>query len=682
MSRVVARARRTAACLIAGGLSAAQGQTPMPAGAAAPIVREPYVDRVLESGPQPALDQMREPDTDGWTRNLRFEYALSGNRGPGAGSSRGVAVSGFIETPQHGTLSMQGSILDSRAEADASPLAPVSRRTSTWRIDQRALPLEGGWLADHEIGDIATGVPSLARGLSRIYLPSAPIAGAGGHWVRGDGVQLNASLGQPGLSSGFDINGFETGRGHVATAGGQARIAGDRQSGSRIDAAVQGIAARDVGDLGLRPGGTAQGTWAALSWEGSAPWGPGVNPGGATESLGLRPGGAAAQANVLRSSAPGARTVTGAWADAAWRSPLLQNSAGLYRLEPGLRWGTSQMPADLAGGYWRAQLPMRRWQLGWDLETSTTVSGAAGRSAFGSVYGRYQLDQRNALDGTFSARTGGGAGESLQLAWDHGSDWGQTRWRAGTAHGGNARTGFFGADHAWALSVPNVLQTSLGWQSTRADGTTLPVWTWGVLGTVSPAYGWTLDASVQGASGAGTRSMLANVSLQWQFARDWLMAARYTESHGRDPQRLQVVSALTAAAQAAVAPIPASRSLQLVLRYEIRAGTPPVPLGGSRSGGAGTVSGTVFLDEDRNGRREASEAGVPNVTVVLDGRFSTRTDAAGRYEFPWVSAGEHTVQVMPDNMPLPWSPVRTDAAKTQVLVRERTVEDFPLQRDR
>jgi hypothetical protein len=145
---------------------------------------------------------------------------------------------------------------------------------------------------------------------------------------------------------------------------------------------------------------------------------------------------------------------------------------------------------------------------------------------------------------------------------------------------------------------------------------------------------------------------------------------------------VQVVSALTAATQAPVTTVVSARALQVTLRYETRAGTVPVPLGGTRTSGAGSLSGTVFLDADRSGRREASEAGVPNVTVVLDGKFVTRTDTSGRYEFPSIVAGEHTVQVQPDNVPLPWSPVRSDAVKVQVLVRGAAVEDFAMQRDR
>ena len=57
-----------------------------------------------------------------------------------------------------------------------------------------------------------------------------------------------------------------------------------------------------------------------------------------------------------------------------------------------------------------------------------------------------------------------------------------------------------------------------------------------------------------------------------------------------------------------------------------------------------------------NGRREASEGGVPGVTLILDRRFVTRTDAQGRYEFPAVAEGEHVIEVSSDNVPLPWTP--------------------------
>jgi len=67
----------------------------------------------------------------------------------------------------------------------------------------------------------------------------------------------------------------------------------------------------------------------------------------------------------------------------------------------------------------------------------------------------------------------------------------------------------------------------------------------------------------------------------------------------------------------------------------------------------------VYLDANYNGHYDAGEAGAPNVTVVLDGRFSVQTDATGRFDFPAVATGHHVISVVPDNLPLPWVLVGT-----------------------
>ena len=143
-----------------------------------------------------------------------------------------------------------------------------------------------------------------------------------------------------------------------------------------------------------------------------------------------------------------------------------------------------------------------------------------------------------------------------------------------------------------------------------------------------------------------------------------------------------MVSALTTATLPPSVATPASQSLQLVLRYEQSAGRASAPLGGAIGTGAGSLSGSVYFDADANGRREASEAGVPGVTVILDRRFVARTDAQGRYEFPAVAAGEHVIEVSSDNVPLPWSPALRDPVSIRLYVRQLTTQDFAVQRDR
>ncbi|MDB5945443.1 MAG: hypothetical protein JWQ33_469, partial [Ramlibacter sp.] len=587
-----------------------------------------YVDRVLESGPQPDASDQENADArsgEGWPRSLRLEYSLSSQRGPSASLMRAIAFTGFLDAPGYGALSLNANLTSQRV--DGTTVDQGGQGSGTWRIDQRGMPFNGGWMADHSAGDVSTLTPYMARSIGRIFLPSTPISGLSGRWYLGDSVELNASSGDVGLFTGIDINGFSRAGGHVNSAGGQARLGGDPAAQSRTDAAVQVVEAKNVPDAGPA-GSNVQSTWAALAWEGAAPWGPGLRSSSAGP-VALRTGGLRVQGNWMQSTLAQGLKASGGWLDAAWRTDWLQNTAGLFYLEPGLRWGTTVAASDLRGTYWRAETSARQWNMGWSIEASDSVSGLYGASRFGNVYGRYHLDSRNSVGSTLALRTGNGAAQSVQLSWDHTSGVGQTQWRGNILHGVDIRTTFAGIDHVWALSLPITLATSLGWEHSRAPFATSTAWSWGILGSFVPFTYVNVDASVRGARGNGDSSLNANVGVAWRFSRSWSLAARYTESRGQDPQLTQVVSALTAATLVPLTPVPATRSLQFVVRYEDKAGSALAPLGGAPGVGAGGLQGTVFFDADGNGRREAAEAGVPNVTVVLDRRYVARTDAQG-----------------------------------------------------
>ena len=65
-----------------------------------------------------------------------------------------------------------------------------------------------------------------------------------------------------------------------------------------------------------------------------------------------------------------------------------------------------------------------------------------------------------------------------------------------------------------------------------------------------------------------------------------------------------------------------------------------------------------------------------NVTVILDGRFSVRTDANGRFDFAAVAAGRHVITVQGDNLPLPWTLTNSGRTDVEVGTRERTEVDI------
>ncbi|WP_431098611.1 SdrD B-like domain-containing protein [Polaromonas aquatica] len=656
---------------------------------ATPDAGQPYVDRVIEGLPDPdsALQlKSSEYNEAGWPRSWRVDYSLFRQTGGGDTTSRALGLGGFVDTPNHGALSINANLVQQQSSA---PGNQAQNSGSTWRIDQRALPLDGGWFANHNAGDINTVSTRLARGMGRVSVPATPIRGVGGQWYLNDSIDLNAAAGRTGLFSGLDAAGFQTSGGSIGSVGAQFRLPlGEALGvGGRSDAALQLIDGKNISDGGSGSVLNTRAYFAAASWEGAAPWGSGLPAGYGSASE--RVGGLRMQANVVQSEGSREGGATGLWMDAAWRTERWRNAAGVFRFEPNLRWGTTVLASDLQGLYWQADTSTRQWQAGFAVELSDSVSrggstgSASGRSAFLNLNGRYLLDSRNSVGAALSFRTITSPGQSAQLSWNRTSDWGQTQWRADLANASGIRTTRFGVDQSWPVAVPATFGTSLAWE--RMSGNISPTTglIWGILGTLSPWSQWSIDGAVRGAQRSdGGESVNANIGVSWQPYGGWSLSLRYTESRGQEPLPALVVSALTAATLQTIPTTQTNRSIQLLLRYEDRAGTATAPLGGLPGTGSGGLTGAVFYDADGNGRREASEAGVPGVTVILDRRYVTRTDGQGRYEFPFVAAGEHLIEVSPDNVPLPWSPALRDPAKTVVFVRQTHSLDFAVQRER
>ncbi len=647
---------------------------------------EAYEDRVMEGSflLDDALELKASAyNASGWPRSWHVDYSVLRQKGATDSRSRAVGIGGFLDTPNYGALSVNANLVEQTADLFGSNVLTTQQKASTWRIDQRAVPLDGGWSANHSAGNINTGMVPLTHGIGRVWVPTTQIRGAAGQWSLTDAVDLNASSGRTGVLTGIDVSGFESTGGQISSVGAQMRLPLNAANG-RSDAAIQLIDGHNIAD---NAGGGRQDTrafWTSAAWEGRAPWTEGLTPGYLPVSE--RQGGLRLQGNVLSSTGTRDGTALGLWADAAWRTERWRNTAGVFRFDPKLRWGTTVLASDLQGVYWQADTATRQWRTGFTAELSDSVSGAVagatGRSAFMSVNGRYSLDSRSAIGATLNLRTLTSPGQALMLSWDRSSDWGQTQWRSDFAHTQASNITRLGLDQNWPVMRPASFNTSVAWERVEGGLTPTTGWIWGLLGTLSPLPQWTIDSAVRGARRSdGSQSINANLGLAWQPAIGWSLAFRYTEARGQEPLQPLVVSALTAAMLPALTPTTVNRSLQLLLRYEGRAGSSTAPLGGLPGTGAGSLSGSVYFDADANNRREASEAGVPNITVILDRRYVTRTDAQGRYEFPAVAAGEHLVEISSDNVPLPWSPALREPVKTSVQVRGTTIQDFAVQRD-
>lgn len=643
---------------------------------------EPYVDRVLDDGPQPALVLETELSGAGWPRGWRAEYFSASERGDQRGSSQGISLSGYLDTPDYGALSLSAALNRTRFGE-----GPGLQRGSShlWRIDQAGMPLDGGWLANHSVGDLSSLQVPMARGFGRIGLPSSPIEGATAQYSRGPETQINASLGRPGVYSGLGINGFDAARGRLAFAGAQTGL-GNLLSGSSVAfqvADASGIA--DGSDPLARQ--SSRGFWGAFRWQGRSPWADSLAPG--SGPVALREGGMEVQANVMSSrsdraatsGAPSTGQNTGAWIDARWRDTWLTHSLGVFYLPPELRWGSYNAVSDLRGAYWRGDITTRRWQLNASAEWTDSVEGPSRAASYANVSGRYRVDTRNTALGTFALRRGISPGESAQLGWELQSGWGQTQLRGDVLRTLARRSLRLGVDHSFNVSESSSLAVSLAVDRTTDGGFRANTFSWGLLGNVRPWSTVTLDANVRGARTAGAQQLNGNIGVGWAMHPNWTLLAQLSSSRGEDPESFALISALTQAAADVVPPRFSSTRFQMTLRYEDRAGRAIAPIGGAPGSGAGAVTGFVYFDTNNNNRREASEAGVPDVAIRLNGRFITRTDNQGRYEFAAVVAGMHRLEIVADNVPLPWSPVQREPQPIEVLVRGTAAIDFALRRE-
>lgn len=663
-----------------------------------------YVDRVLDDSPQAEPADEPESRATGWPRGWSVEAQSTRQGGPVRAHGQSLLLSGHLDTPDHGTLSAHLSL-----ERETSPAArhgphgatgtPYSPRPygdrsgGTWRVDQRAMPFDRGWFGNASAGDIHMASTPLARAFGRLLLPSPPIEGVSASFEQPGRTSFNASAGRLGYFDGISFQDFPTHPGQAVGAGAQTRLRGgdDPFAPGRADAAVQAIETRGVNGNGMR--GHARNTrsiWTTAAWQGVAPWADGLGAG--LGGVGDRVGGLRLQGHLAHSASQPSGPYslappdagTGAWLDAAWRTGLVQQAASLFRFEPSLRWGSEALPGDLRGASWRGDVSTRQWQLGGSIELSDSVSGLPRRSLFGNLFGRHRLDSRDALSATLAARSGIFAAQSAQWTWEHQSRWGYTQWRTDAARGIGLRVLRSGVDHAWNVAETQSFSTSLAVEQSRHSSFSERKLHWGVLGTTQLAGGARLDLGVRGSHGMGdssSRFLSANARLSWPLGPGWSFIAQYAASRGRESLNPAVVSALTAAMLQPLLVAPPTHSLMVALRYEGRAGLASAPIGGAPGSGAGRLEGYVFFDQDNNERREANEAGVPGVTVLLNRRYLARTDGQGFYSFPSVAAGSHELELIEDNVPLPWRGSGAPSRRVEVYVRDTVAANFPVRKE-
>ena len=319
-------------------------------------------------------------------------------------------------------------------------------------------------------------------------------------WHGPDGLQLVAGAGVPGLFDGIEVPNFHSLGGYTTSAGAEWSPAPHWTVGGQLV---------DAHDVNLSVGQVLDGA------EGSVP---------TSSTTGLvfaawQEQGEHLQVNLLDGNVSGKASAVGAWVDGSITQGRIQQSAGLFHIDPNLTWGNQVIADDMQGGYYRFDYQSRQWITDVGIDEARSVSGLGTNTTFLTGDARYQLSRD-----------------------------------------------------------------------------------WGVGGIVD------------------------------------------------------------------------DRGIFLTFRYKREAGLHFAPLGGAPGSGSGELKGVVYLDANNNGQPDAGEVGAPNVTVVLDGRYSVQTDANGRFDFPVVAAAHHVIQAITDNLPLPWN--LGGGGRVEVKTRDHT--DFSI----
>ncbi|MFC3717255.1 carboxypeptidase-like regulatory domain-containing protein [Luteimonas soli] len=653
--------RLALAIAIAGSLSMGAARAQEAAGAA----QEPYVDRIIspqQLQPLPPEDDETADDT-GLPRSFRIEAVASRNEyGDDSFDEQGLSIGGFRETASWGAFSLDATVFHSdrrRFNGLGANDGDIGGLATLW---QRNLYLGNGWRVDNGLGVLNTPAPPLQRSQYRFFLPTVAFAGASSEWhSAGNGLLLQGGFGRAGVYTGTRVVGFDVADGNVAALGAQWQWAPQWTGAASFLGTHGRIVPDDLGEPVFEPGDT-QALYAAAAWQGERD---------------------RAQFNVLGSDGdPG--SATGAWIDIDSVRGRYRHNFGAYRLGQGLAWGALPINNDVEGGYYRIGYQYGRWNWNAGLDGIHSLSGDGFDGLYASGYVRYQASSTLGYGGSLNLRDAMDTSHSLQLFLDKQTGWGQTRVQVDEASsGGRSDSWQVSLDQAFPLRQGTRLSASIAHGSLHydddIDATTTT--TLALYGGRELTDRLTVDGSARWTHGNGSEAFRGtdlNIGLNWRVTPRWSLSAAFYQSRGsrRSPFILDPLVTGTPFIS-----LPRNRSVFLTLRYELSAGRPQGVIGGAPGGPTGTVAGSLFLDDNGDGVRGASEQAAANVTVLLDGRFAVRTDSLGNFEFPRVAAGSHTLTVVPDNLPLPWFVAPGDAQRTvQVRVRQATRVDIGARR--
>ena len=631
----------------------------------APAPGNAYHDRIIAPQQLQDLppDDDEEDDSAGPPRSYHAEAIASRNeRGNDAFDEQGVSIGGYWETQAWGSLSLDATVFHTtrdRFDGIGDGAHDIGGAATLW---QRNLYVDGGWRVNNGLGVLNTPLPPLQRNQYRFFLPTVAFAGASSEWQNDSGgVTLQGAFGRAGLYTGTRVTGFDMADGDVSALGAQWTWS-PGWTGAASFLGTQGkIVPDSYGEPVLAEGDT-QALYASTAWQ------------DARNSV---------QFNLLGSDGDLGRA-TGGWIDAFTQRGRFQHNSGAFYLQPGLAWGALPINNDVEGGYYRVAYQYARWSWNAGLDALRSLSGDSFDGEYATAYVRYQATSSLGYGGSLNVRESQDSSYGVQAFVDRNTRWGESRLQFDQASAsGNSDSWQVMFDQALPLHEGSRLSASIAYGSLHYEGAEEPTAT-----TTVALYGGrdltgrlSIDGTARWTHGNGDgaiRGTDINIGINWNISAHWSLNAAFYQSQGSQRSPFILDPLVT---ETPFISLPRDRAVFLSLRYERNAGHPQAVVGGPPNGPTGAVIGSVYLDDNGDGVRSASEQPAANVTVLLDGRFAARTDSLGNFEFPRVATGPHSVTVVPDNLPLPWFIDEPGGQRPiQVHVRQATQVDIGARR--
>ncbi|MFL6593536.1 MAG: carboxypeptidase-like regulatory domain-containing protein [Luteimonas sp.] len=604
----------------------------------APAPDDAYRDRIIAPQQLQDLppDDEEEDASAGAPRSYHAEAIASRNeRGDDSFDEQGVSVGGYWETQAWGSLSLDATVFHTtrdRFDGIDDGAGDIGGAATLW---QRNLYVDGGWLVNNGVGVLNTPLPPLQRNQYRFFLPTVAFAGASSEWENtAGGVTLQGAFGRAGLYTGTRVTGFDMADGSVSALGAQWTWS-PGWTGAASFLGTQGKIVPDSYGEPLLTEGDTRAVYASTAWE------------DARNNV---------QFNLLGSDGDIGHA-TGGWVDAFSQRGRFQHNSGGFYLQPGLAWGALPINNDVEGGYYRVAYQYARWSWNAGLDVLRSLSGDSFDGEYATGYARYQATSSLGYGGSLNVRHSQDSSYGMQAFVDRNTRWGESRLQVDQASAsGNSDSWQVMFDQAFPLHEGSRLSASVAYGSLHYDGADEPTAT-----TIVALYGGrdltgrlSIDGTARWTHGNGEgaiRGADINIGINWNISARWSLNGAFYQSQGSQRSPFIIDPLVT---ETPFISLPRDRSVFLSLRYERNAGHPQAVVGGAPNGPTGAVAGSVYLDDNGDGVRSASEQPAVNVTVLLDGRFAARTDSLGNFEFPRVATGRHTLTVIPDNLPLPW----------------------------